>query len=915
MQRDIVGRTEELEALQAFVERVPETADPTALAIEGEAGIGKSTLWQVAVESARERGLRVLVGRPAETEQALAHAGLGDLFEDVLDEVLPHLSPPRRRALEVALLVEDDAGRPVDPRVLGVSVRNALELLAGDGLLLAIDDLQWLDASSARALGFALRRLPHTGVRLLWTRRADETFRSPVEQALDDGLVERLRLGPLSLGALHGVLHSRLASPLPRGTLLRLHEESGGNPFYALELARALAEPDLGSTDQRLPARLDELVSKRLDGFGGRTREALALVAAQPRVTVAQLGAAGIEPADLDRPLGEHVLELERATVRFTHPLLASAVYRGLSSGERQRVHGLLAGLVTEPIGRARHLGLAADGPSPALATELESAAAAALAQGAPVVAAELSEHAVRVTPQADLADALRRTAAAVRAHLAAGDVERGRELARELVGLAAPGAARADALALLAETEELVPSITLLEEALAEPGAEPALVASLHQRLSLVVRFTKGLGEAERHALAAVRLADELGDTALRASALGGLGLIRFNAAKPGALELAEQAHELASELALAQPVAATGFGLAHVLVWSAEFDRARTLLEGLYRDWSERDERIAAYCLWYLALVELRSGHLARAEEHAEASRELSAQYVRDEAESPQTLFPLTLAAAYRGDLGRARELAGRSVELSELHAARLQAPLATLATIELWAGDPEAAVMRFAAAEEIIDAADGAEPGMTWWRAEQAEALLELGRIGEAVARLDAWEAGARRLRRSWVLAHVARCRGLVAAARGDVEAATALLEDAAAKHDAEGDPFGRARALLALGTIRRRARQKRAAREAIEAARAGFAAMGADGWAERAQGELGRIGGRARETGLTAAERRVADLVALGRTNTEVAAALFLAERTVASHLTHIYAKLGVRSRTELSHKLAGKVPTF
>ena len=915
MHRDIVGRTEELEALQAFVERAPDTAGPTALAIEGEAGIGKSTLWQVAVESARERGLRVLVSRPAETEQALAHAGLGDLFEDVLDDVLPHLSAPRRRALEVALLVEDDAGRPVDQRVLGVAVRNALELLAGDGLLLAIDDLQWLDASSARALGFALRRLPGRGVTLLWTRRADESFRSPVEQALEDGLVLRLQLGPLSLGALHGVLHTRLSSPVPRRTLLRLHEESGGNPFYALELARALAGSDPDAADRRLPARLDELVSKRLEGFGGRTREALALVSAQPRLTVAQLGAAGVERADLDRPLAEHVLELERGAVRFTHPLLASAVYRGLSPGERQRVHGRLAELVTEPIGRARHLGLAADGPSPALAAELEGAAAAAAAQGAPLVAAELSEHAVRVTPQSDRADAHRRAAAAVRAHLAAGDVERGRELARELVELADPGATRAGALALLAETEELVPSIPLLERALAEPGAEPALVASLHQRLSLVVRFTEGLDAAEQHALAAVRLADELGDTALRASALGGLALIRFNAAKPGALALAEQAHELASELALAQPVADAGFALAHVLVWSAQLDRARALLEGLHRDWSERDERMAAYSLWYLALVELRTGHVGRAEEHAEASRELSAQYVRDEAESPQTLFPLTLAAAYRGDLGRARELAERSVELSELHNSRLQAPPATLATIELWAGDPEAAAARFAAAEELVDAADGAEPGMTWWRAEQAEALLELGRVDDAVARLDAWEASARRLGRSWVLAHVLRCRGLVAAARGDVDAATALLEDAAARHEDAGDPFGRARALLALGTIRRRARQKRAAREAIEAARDGFAAMGADGWAERAEGELGRIGGRAREPGLTAAERRVADLVALGRTNTEVAAALFLAERTVASHLTHIYAKLGVRSRTELSRKLAGKVPTF
>ena len=147
---------------------------------------------------------------------------------------------------------------------------------------------------------------------------------------------------------------------------------------------------------------------------------------------------------------------------------------------------------------------------------------------------------------------------------------------------------------------------------------------------------------------------------------------------------------------------------------------------------------------------------------------------------------------------------------------------------------------------------------------------------------------------------------RCRGLVAAARGDVERGARLLEQAVAQHEAVGDPFGRARALLALGIVRRRARQKRPAREAIEAALDGFEQLGA--------ATLGREGARrarpdrrahARRRGSRAAERRVAALVAEGRTNREVAAALFLGERTVASHLTHIYAKLGVRSRTELA----------
>ena len=246
------------------------------------------------------------------------------------------------------------------------------------------------------------------------------------------------------------------------------------------------------------------------------------------------------------------------------------------------------------------------------------------------------------------------------------------------------------------------------------------------------------------------------------------------------------------------------------------------------------------------------------------------------------------------------------------------RLHGPLTTLGLVELWSGSPAAAVDCFRSAEEMTDAADGAEPTMQLWRAEQVEALLELGLVDDAVVRLDAWEAAARRLDRAWALAHVTRCRGLVAAASGDVAAAVGLLAEAVEQHEAHGDPFGRARALLALGVTRRRARQKRPAREAIELARAGFEEIGAEGWAEEARRELGAIGGRTRSEGLTAAEQRVADLVAGGATNAEVASALFLAERTVASHLTRIYAKLGVRSRTELARKLGAaedKVQTF
>ena len=857
---EIVGRDEELSSLAAFLDGRAAGDGPIAIALEGAAGIGKSTLWRVAVEDARGRGLRVLASRPAESELALAHAGLGDLFEGVLDEVLQALTPPRRRALEVALLVEDATGQPVDERALGVAVRSALELLAEDALLIAIDDLQWLDASTARALGFALRRLPESNITLVWTRRLGEHEQSTaVEDALDSDRIERLRIGPLSVGATHQVLSRLLSRGVPRPTLLRLHAVSGGNPFYALELARALGEEGaVRDPTQPLPVpeRLEELVSARLDCFAGATHEALALVSADARLTPAQLAGAGIEPDALDPAFDDNVIELAGGSVRFTHPLLASVLYQGLPAGERQRVHGRLAELAEDPLARARHLALSTDLPDAELAAVLEEAAETASAQGAPIAAGELGEHAVRLTPVESRADVDRRAAAAVRAHLAAGEVERGRVLAAELAARAAPGAERAEALFLLAETEDMPLAVPLLKQALFEPGAPAALRASIHQRLSLDVRFAEGLDAAEEHALAAVDLAEEVGEPALRASVLGGLALIQLNAGRRGALELAEQAFELVRGVEPSQAAADAGFSLAHVLLWSAHFDRARALLETLYADWSERDERMAAYALWYLAMVELRTGHYALAEQYAQRSRALHGPYVRDEAASPTSLFPPTLVAAHRGDLARARELAREACRLSEVHAVRLHGPLTTLGIVELWSGNPAAAADRFREAEEMTDAADGVEPTMQLWRAEQVEALLELGLVDEAIVCLDAWESAARRLDRRWVLAHATRCRGLVASAVGDVETAIRLLADAVEQHQAHGDPFGRARALLALGVTRRRARQKRAAREAIELARAGFEEIGAEGWAERARNELGAIGGRTRSDGLDA-----------------------------------------------------------
>jgi DNA-binding CsgD family transcriptional regulator len=907
MAPEVAGRDDELAAVRTFVGG--DGSGFAALVLAGEAGIGKSTLWLAGVEAARAQGLRVLASRPAEAEHGLAFAGLGDLFEGVLDEVLPALTAPRRRALEVALLLAEEPEEAADPRALGVAVRSALQLVSRDvPVLLAIDDVQWLDPTSSRILAFVCRRLAEEDVRLLLARRSGHDP-TPLEVALDPDRARHMHVGPLSRGALHVLLRHRLGRTFSRPMLVRLHDVSGGNPFYALELARPLGA---AADAVVVPETLGRLVQARLAALPDATHEALLLAAAHGHASSALVAAAGIDRDALAPALAANVVEEDTGAIRFTHPLLASTLYQGVSDDDRNRAHATLSQIVGEPVERARHLALSAKTPAAETAQALEDAAGVALARGAAVAAAELHEHAARLTPADDTEGFHRRTLAATATFLAAGDTLRAEALVRPLVATAAPGADRAEALRTLAtvrlDAGDIEESIALFREALVAATADPAAQCRLHQHLARSVRFTEGLGSAEQHARAAVDLAEQAGDVSLRAGALGALALLRFNAGEADALALAEEAERLAGDVDDAVLRTDVRFELAHILVWSYRLDRARPLLEALHADWRDRDENLSLNAVWYLALVEFRAGRWARAAEHAGTAREIGLQNTTEQHETPSQIWPVALLALHRGDVDRARELAELGLERAEGRPALRAHFHATLGLAASWSDDPETAAARFADAETDAADAEIRHPGMLSWRDEYVEALLRLDRREEAVTLLDAWEGEALRLGADWTLARAKRCRGLAATSMGDQERAAELLEEAVAQHETAGDPFGRARTLLVLGAVRRRLRQKRTAREAIAGALAAFEELGAGGWAEKARGELGRIGGRRRETGLTPAERRVAELVARGSTNREVAAALFLAERTVEAHLSHVYAKLGVRSRTELTRVL-------
>ncbi len=237
---EVLGRDAEAGSVFGFLGRAVE--GPAALVLEGEPGIGKTTLWLAGVDYWRSLGGRVLSARPAEAERGLAHVGLGDLLEGVLDEVVARLSPPRRRALEGALLLDDQAPVSVDVRALGIAVRDVLQVLAEQHpYLIAIDDLQWLDPASVSALAFALRRLEESPVFLLLARRPlHDGQTTEVEQALPGDAIQGLSVCPLSIGALHAIAATSRGSRL-RASDVAAHSRALGRESVLRARDRASA--------------------------------------------------------------------------------------------------------------------------------------------------------------------------------------------------------------------------------------------------------------------------------------------------------------------------------------------------------------------------------------------------------------------------------------------------------------------------------------------------------------------------------------------------------------------------------------------------------------------------------------------------------------------------------------------------
>jgi len=911
----LLGRPAELAQLTAALAAVP--AGPRALVIEGPPGIGKTTLWQAAISAARQRGYQVLAARGSQAEARLPFAGLYDLLEGVVDEALPQLAVPQRRALEVALGRADPGQTPLDQLAVSLAVRTCLHLASGQTpAVVAVDDLQWLDVASARVLGFALRRLGDQPLGVVATLRAEQPGPLPLEleRALPEGRLGRLWLGPLPVGALDVLLRERCQLALPRTVLARLHRLCAGNPFYALELARALPPGATLAPGEALalPGSLTGLLRERLSGLPGRCQPLVLAAASLAQPTVGLLDRFG---EGLEEALAAGVLVRDGDRVGFTHPLLGSLAYADATPAQRRGVHRRLAGLLGDLEERALHLALGAEQPDEQAAAALDAAAARAAGRGAPEVAAQLAEQASRLTPPGRDADRLRRELAAADHHEAAANGPRCRAILEPLATSLTAGPARAEVLYRLANVlTDIKQAVALAEQALAEAGGDLALRGVVHYWLGALRAMAGDWRGEEREMQAAAEAAEAAGDELLLVRALAELGAL-------GALfGRGIQRPLMARALALAPTVGGLRaydspertFGAA--LTWADELDEARRLLHlAADRAAEQGDVHGQGGVLTHLVDLELRAGNWQLADRYAAQALELLRQADIGN-EEPAVLWCRALVDAHLGRVAAARAAAQQGSAASSAMGDEIWRPAneCVLGFLALSLGDAQAAHAHLGPLVGALHAMGIGEPSIFPVLPNDAEALVQLGQLDQAEAILEELEAQGRALDRAWALACAARGRALLAAARGNPKQALGHLEDALAEHQRLGYPFELGRTLHAQGVVLRRERQKAAAKAALEQALAGFEQLGAALWAKRARDELGRVGLRPPAPAtITAAEAKVAELAAAGRTNQEIARALFMSTRTVEAHLSRVYGKLGVRSRTELAHRLARK----
>lgn len=888
------------------------TVEPSALLIEGEPGIGKTTLWLAAVEQAKNRGFRVLYARAAEAESVLAYTALADLLDGIDAGAWADLPGPQLLAVDQVLL-RSDTDTTTDQRAVAAAFLSVVERIADDGpVLLAIDDLQWLDPSSSHVLAFAARRL--TGpIGIVGSVRTEANQGSSVAwlQLPRPEAVNRIRLSPLSVHDLHAAITARLKRSFSRPTIGRIHAVSGGNPFYAIELARAVDDRSPG-TEATLPRTLTDVVRTRLGSLDPEVHEALLAAACMAAPTVELVSSATISDDDrlvdlLEIAESQGIIAIDGNRIHFAHPLLSRGVYAQAAPSRRRAMHRRLAELVDEPELHARHLALASTSGDHVTLQALDAAAESARVRGAPAAAAELMDLAIGLggdTAQRRLNSALH--------HFDAGDQERAATILEDTVAILPPGDLRAEALSRLAVVrlyrDGFLETVRLLQQALSDADPESPLRVPISVTLAYCLLHSNEVDESLRTAEMAVSDAERFGQPHLLGMALGMQSMLRFQSGLGYDDDAMSRAVELEDPLASTPLVFRPTIQHALLLEFVGDLDRARGALDAIrLRCLDKGEEGEYVFIAQHVVMSSIWRGDFVKADLVAEDAMEQARQMGGN--------TPLFLAnslraqvAAFEGEEATAREAIREAIEIGRRTGTfRLaERVLATLVFLEVSLGDYEAAV---AAAAPMLSSFDPeatpTELPAAGFLPDAIEALIQMDRLAEAEPLIDALERNGRRVDRAWMRAVGARGRSMLHAARGNVDGAVDAARAAMAAHTGLPMPFERARTLLLLGQLERRQRKKEPASAHLQEALGVFERLNVPLWADRARSELVRANVGPRQSGqLTPSEQRVAELAASGMKNRDVATALFISPKTVEANLARIYRKLGIKSRAEL-----------
>ncbi len=857
--------------------------------LRGEAGIGKTALWGHAVRQARDLGHRVLIARASEDGLRVTLGGLTEMFEDADVDV---------GSLETA-----------DAFARGKGVLATLRSLAAEvPVLVAVDDLQWLDGESVRALRYAIRRLDADPVGIVATIRTG-IVDDPLEtlRVLPPGRSTSITVRPLDLDETRTLLRPFVAG-IPRPVLRRIHEVSGGNPLYAIELARALPAdrwPD--PADIHPPTSIEDAIASRTAGLSPEVRQVLELVAVLGRPTVAELQT-GLDGVDLGAVLAETrhagLLVMVGDRVMFTHPLIASAVYERIDVLTRRSLHSRLADAASDPDTRARHLALANDTPDESVAAELEQAAVRASERDDLQLAAEFAAWATRATPAPEVEARARRTVLEIEARNGAGESARALELAQRLLLEVTRGPLRARALvawSYVSDDDQATLEARLLE-ALGDAGEDEVL------RGDVLERLVRSGDPATRVAIErleeAVALADRTGNRPLAVRARSRLAhaLMMAGTPRPDILAAAIALDEQTGGRTFPSP---RTFQAKH-LMWQGDLRGARLVLDGMELGLVDEGHELRRI---QVLLDQANVGCLAGA---FDAGKEL-VRLGLEAASDAEDTWAFTLFEAIGVVIGVWQGATGDTIDTARRIAARRGASgesqvigraHRSLGLAALSRGAMREAYQELHAAIEALEVAGirhpGVEPALP--DAVEAAAVEDQTAARELLERL---EERIEVLDSAWLRAVAARARGCVVLGEGRSDGSIESLREALEVLDGSGHAPDAARTLLVLGRTHVRAGQRTAAADAFADALGRFESMGAVSWARGCAQELERVAPGRSVGELTPTEDRLAGLVAEGATNKEIASAMYLSVATVEAHLTRIYRKLDLRSRSDLT----------